>query len=72
MIWTEQRIKYLISDLTDENLFACHTLLSDLSISFTDEVKTLTISLEDRPELLLNPAFLQQNIHTEPDFKVII
>jgi hypothetical protein len=72
MIWTEQRIKYLISDLTDENLFACHTLLSDLSISFTDEVNTLTISLEDRPELLLNPAFLQQNIHNEADFKVII
>ena len=72
MIWTEQRIKYLISDLTDENLFACHTLLSDLSISFTDEVKTLTISLEERPELLLNPAFLQQYIHNEADFKVII
>ena len=72
MIWTEQRIKYLISDLTDENLFACHTLLSDLSISFTDEVNTLAISLEERPELLLNPAFLQQNIHNEADFKVII
>lgn len=72
MIWREQRIKYVISDLTDENLFACHTLLSDLSISFTGEVNTLAISLEDRPELLLNPAFLEQHIHNEADFKVLI
>lgn len=71
-MWTEQRIKYVICDLTDENLFACHTLLSDLSFSFSEEIKTLAISLEDRPVLLLNPVFLQQHIHNEADFKAII
>ena len=71
-MWTEQRIKYILADLTDENLFACRSLLSDITLSFSDEVQTLAISLQDRAELILNPAFLNKYIHNEADFKVII
>ena len=71
-MWTEQRIKYILADLTDENLFACRSLLSDITLSFSEEVQTLAISLQDRAELILNPGFLNKYIHNESDLKELI
>lgn len=69
---TETYIKDVIQDLAEENPLACYSLFSITEIVFTEEVPTLAVSLEIRPTLSINMAFLRKNVQQETDIKCLL
>ena len=69
---TEKHFNHILKELIDENPFACQAVLSILDIVFTEDVETLAVSLSDRPRLMVNLNFLNQNVQTETDVKAVL
>ncbi len=69
---TEQHFNQILKELIDENPLACQAVLSILDVVFTEDVDTLSVSLSDRPRLMVNLNFLNQNAETETDVKAVL
>ena len=68
----EALFRAILAELLDENMMACNGVLSLAGIRFTTEVSTLAVTLEDRPELLVNLEFLARHAQTEAHVKAVI
>jgi hypothetical protein len=69
---TEDRFRDLVMEMIDENPFAIRAALKILDVDFTDEVPTLAVTLEERPRLLVNLAFLAENCWRDAHVKACI
>ena len=54
MNWTEQQIKYIIQDFTEENVLACRALFMITDIEFTTKISTMAVTLSKNPVLKIN------------------
>lgn len=72
MLLTERRFHQILEELIDENPLACQAVLSILDIVFSKEVKTMAVTIERNPSLLVNLDFLNENAETETDVKTVI
>lgn len=62
----------ILSDLIDENSFACRAALSLSGVRYTQDVPTASVSLEQRPVLSVNLAFLNAHCRTEVHVKALL
>jgi hypothetical protein len=69
---TPERFHALIRELTDENPFAVRAVLRIASVTFTDRVPTLAVTLEERPRLLVNLDFVQAYCRTDAHVKALL
>lgn len=72
MLLTEKRFLQILNDLVDENPLACQAVLSILDIVFTKDVKTMAVTIEECPRLMVNMDFLNENVIKETDVKTVI
>lgn len=72
MNWTEQQIKYIIQDFTDENPLACRALLMITDIEFTVKIPTMAVSLSKNPVLKINLTFCREHLQSEDDVKAVL
>ncbi len=72
MRWTEDRIDSVLFELIEENPLAVRPVLKILGKRLTDEVPTLAVTLEDPPELLINPAFIEEHCKTDEHLKAAL
>ncbi|MCX6274411.1 MAG: hypothetical protein NTV09_04305 [Bacteroidetes bacterium] len=72
MNWTEQQIKYIIRDFTDENPLACRALLMITDIEFTLKIPTMAVSLSKKPVLKINLTFCREHLQSEDDVKAVL
>lgn len=68
----ETNFKTLVRELIDENPFAVRAVLKILNIVFTDRVPTLAVTCTQRPQLLVNPAFIKEHCRTQAHVKALI
>ncbi|MFM7328685.1 MAG: hypothetical protein ACKO3B_08125, partial [Bacteroidota bacterium] len=69
MNWTEQTIRSILSDMAAENPLACRALLDISAVEFTGEVRTMAVSIQQRPVLMINMNFCRQHLQSESDVK---
>ena len=69
---SEDRFKALIRELMDENPFAVRALLRIVTVTFTNSVSTLAVTLEERPRLLVNLDFVQEHCQTDAHVKALL
>jgi hypothetical protein len=72
MNWTEQQIKYIIQDFTDENPMACRALFAITAIEFTTKVRTMAVTLAKKPVLKINLTFCKEYLLSEVDVKTVL
>ena len=72
MKWTEKHITGIVSDLAEEDLFACQALFRIARVEFTKRVPTLAVSLSDAPVLYINREFLEKHAHSENDVQAVL
>ncbi len=72
MKMTEAYFRTILAELIEENPIACQGILSIAEIVFTEEVKTLSVSLSNEPSLQVNMQFLSANARTETEVKSLI
>jgi len=72
LLLDEARFHAIYRELIDENPFAARAALKVLHIEFSDTVPTLAVSLEARPRLLVNLAFLREHCLAEDEVKAVI
>ena len=56
--FTEENFHSVYGELIDENPLAVRAVLRILDVEFTERVPTLAVTLEERPRLLVNLAFI--------------
>ncbi|MDA0931297.1 MAG: hypothetical protein O3C32_07985 [Bacteroidetes bacterium] len=71
MVWNNERVLAVLADLISENPFACQALLSISTIQFNTETPTLSVSLQAKPVLSINPDFLAAHVETEEELKAL-
>ena len=69
---TPAQFHAIYRELADENPFAIRAVLKVLCVDFTEEVPTLAVTLEARPRMLVNLAFVAAHCATEAEVKAII
>jgi hypothetical protein len=63
----------ILSELIEENPFACHGVLSVAAVEFTAKVPTLAVTLnEERPRLLVNLDFIRDHCKREVHVKTLL
>ena len=72
MNWTEQTIRAIVCDMAAENPLACKALLDISDVVFTNNVSSMAISLEKRPELRINLDFCRKHLMTESEVKCVL
>jgi hypothetical protein len=65
----ERLFENILRDLIDDNPIACGGVLSVFRVAFTDQVPTLSVSLEKRPTLMVNLEFLRKHTKSETHVK---
>ncbi|HEY0840187.1 MAG TPA: vWA domain-containing protein [Vulgatibacter sp.] len=68
----KERFEAILGELVDENPFAIRPALKILGTRFTDEVPTLAVTLEERPELQVNLGFLKEHCESEAHVKACV
>lgn len=69
---TEENFRYLVREVTDENPFAVRAVLKVLKVEFTESIKTLAVTMEARPRLLVNLRFVTDHCATDSEVKAVI
>jgi len=69
---TEQDFRAIYLELIEENPFAVRAALRVLALDFTEDVKTLAVSCEERPVLKVNLSFLAEQCRNEVEVKSVI
>jgi hypothetical protein len=69
---TPAQFHAIYRELADENPFAIRAVLKVLCVDFTEEVPTLAVTLEARPRMLVNLAFVAAHCATEAEVKAVI
>ena len=72
MKWTEKHIAGIVSDLAEEDFFACQALFRIAQVEFTKRVPTLAVSLSASPVLYINREFLEKHALSENDVKAVL
>ena len=72
MNWTEQQIKYIIQDFTEENVLACRALFMITDIEFTTKISTMAVTLSKNPVLKINLEFCNNHLQLENDVKAVL
>ena len=72
MNWTEQQIKYIIQDFTEENVLACRALFNITDIEFTTKISTMAVTLSKNPVLKINLEFCNNHLTSENDVKAVL
>ena len=72
MNWTEQQIKYIIQDFTEENVLACRALFNITDIEFTTKISTMAVTLSKNPVLKINLEFCNNHLASENDVKAVL
>ncbi|MFM8348439.1 MAG: hypothetical protein ACKOAR_10410 [Bacteroidota bacterium] len=72
MNWTEQTIRSILSDMAAENPLACRALLDISAVEFTGDVRTMAVSIQQRPVLMINMNFCRQHLQSESDVKCVL
>ena len=72
MNWTEQQIKYIIQDFTEENVLACRALFMITDIEFTTKISTMAVTLSKNPVLKINLEFCNNHLTSENDVKAVL
>jgi hypothetical protein len=72
MNWTEQQIKYIIQDFTEENVLACRALFMITDIEFTTKITTMAVTLSKNPVLKINLEFCNNHLQSENDVKAVL
>ena len=72
MNWTEQQIKYIIQDFTEENVLACRALFMITDIEFTTKISTMAVTLSKNPVLKINLEFCNNHLQSENDVKAVL
>lgn len=62
----------MIQELIDENPFAIRAVLKILEVQFMESIPTLAVTIESKPRLLVNLAFIDAHCHTEKQIKAVI
>jgi hypothetical protein len=68
----EEDFRAVMMELMDENPFAVRSVLRILEIRFTEQVKTLAVTCEERPVFKVNLKFVNQHCHTDEHVKALI
>ncbi|PHX82368.1 MAG: hypothetical protein CK539_05095 [Flavobacteriales bacterium] len=69
MNWTENQIRHIVAEFAEENAFACNALFKICEIRFTDQVRTLAVTIAHSPALLINKSFFDAHAIEENDIK---
>lgn len=69
---TEQHFKAIVREVMDENPFAVRAVLKILDIEFTPAVKTLAVTCELKPRLLVNLDFVRSHCKNEAHIKALL
>lgn len=72
MEWSESHIRHLVQDLAEENALACRAMFKLTDIIFSDNVETLSVTVEKKPTLYINKGFVSQYAQSEADVKVML
>ncbi|MHA7816148.1 MAG: hypothetical protein ACX93N_06705 [Pseudohaliea sp.] len=68
----ESAFRALLGAMIDENPLAVRALLRIVSVEFTDTVPTLAVTVEERPRLLVNLAFIARHCANETQVKAVV
>lgn len=69
---TPGRFLDLLRELVDENPLAIRAVLRILRVEFTAEVPTLAVTVEARPRLLVNLAFVAEHCSRDEEVKAVV
>lgn len=72
MKWPAEYVMEVLRDLNAENPMACRAFLNVSRVSFTTDIPTLAVTIDARPELLINPAFLEEHVRSENDLRFLL
>ncbi|TVQ40554.1 MAG: hypothetical protein EA370_03505, partial [Wenzhouxiangella sp.] len=62
----------ILAELTEDNPLAVRAVLRILTVEFTGQIPTLAVTLEERPRLLVNLAFVAEHCHTDNEVKAVL
>ncbi len=68
----ENNFRNILFELIEENPFAIRAVLRILSIEFSTKIPTLCVTREERPRLMVNLDFVNQNCRTDAQVKAVI
>lgn len=69
---TRERFLDVLRELIDENPFAIRAMLRIVQVAFTAEVPTLAVTVEERPQLLVNLEFVSEHCRTDSEVKAVL
>jgi hypothetical protein len=68
----EKTFRNLLLELVEENPLAIRAVLKILDVEFSGEVPSLCVTCEERPRLVVNLDFINQNCRSDAEVKAVI